>query len=237
MTIQIPRIIHQIWLGPLEPPLQAMQSWQELHPSWEYKLWTEQNIPQLKNQHAFDVSDNYPQKSDVLRYELLAKFGGVYVDADEYCLKPIDGLIAEFEATGLIAAYEGSLDRPELVANTVLACDKDNVFMWLMVNELDITKVGGAWEVTGPQYLTNMLAKHTPKLHLLPAKHFYPIHHRDKERRRIDLSLLAQDKDVYGVHLWSGTKRAYKPIWFRTPFKYLLYKIRKLLNKTFQVID
>lgn len=237
MTTQIPRIIHQIWLGPLEPPLQAMQSWQEQHPAWEYKLWTEQNIPHLKNQHAFDVSDNYPQKSDVLRYELLANFGGVYVDADEYCLKPIDGLLAEFEAAGLIAAYEGSLQRPELVANTVLACEKANSFMQAMVDELDISKPGGAWEITGPQYLTRMLDKYAPQIHLLPAKHFYPIHHRDAGRRRIELAELALDPDVYGVHLWSGTKRAYKPIWYKTPFKYLVYIVRKKLNKTFQVID
>jgi mannosyltransferase OCH1-like enzyme len=86
----IPRIIHQIWLGPLTPPSKALDSWKKKHPNWEYRLWTEDNLPNLKNQHAFDVSDNYPQKADILRYELLEQFGGVYVDADVHCIKPVD---------------------------------------------------------------------------------------------------------------------------------------------------
>ncbi len=233
----IPRIIHQIWLGPLEPPAKAMQTWVKLHPAWEYRLWTEKNIPQLKNQKAFDASDNYPQKSDILRYELLANMGGVYVDADEYCIKAIDQLVADNESTGLIAAYEGSLERPDLVANTVMACAANNGFMQNMVAEIDINKAGGAWELTGPQYLTDMLVKHDPSITILPAKHFYPIHHRDKEHRKIDLKLLALDSDVYGVHLWTGTKRAYKPIWYKNPFKYLFFRVREGLNKTFRVIN
>ncbi len=233
----IPRIIHQIWLGPLTPPVDAMATWQKFHPEWEYKLWTEQNLPRLDNQQAFDSSDNYPQKSDVLRYELLLKFGGVYVDADEYCLRPIDPLIGDMQQQGytFLAASEGSLDRPELVANTVLACSKNHAFMGKMVANIDINKPGEAWMLTGPQYLTDMLSKYKPELLLLPAKVFYPIHHRDKSQRKIDLAVLEQDPEIYGVHLWAGTKRAYKPTWYKQPLKYVIYRIRRALNKTFQI--
>jgi len=34
----IPKIIHQIWLGPLEPPIEVMETWQRLHPEWKYIL-------------------------------------------------------------------------------------------------------------------------------------------------------------------------------------------------------
>lgn len=233
----IPRIIHQIWMGPLEPPKSAMDSWRDLHPSWEVRVWNEQNLPSLKNKQAFADSDNYPQKSDILRYEILSQFGGVYVDADEYCLRPIDPLIDLIEKEGfdLAAAYEGSLDRPELIANTVLACSVGNEFMGKMVENIDIERDGGAWELTGPQYLTDQLAFYKPQIKLLSSKLFYPIHHRDKENRQIDLSKLKDDPEIYGVHLWAGTKRAYRPIWYKEPHKYLHYIVRKSLNKTFQI--
>lgn len=239
MTNHIPRIIHQIWMGPLEPPLEAMKSWQELHPDWEYRLWNEDNIPKLQNQEAFDLSDNYPQKSDILRYEILKRFGGVYIDSDEYCLKPIDVLMSEWDETGykLILGKEGSLDRPDLVANTVMVATPSHPFLDAMVDGIDVDRPGEAWELTGPQYLTNMLAEHKPEVHLLEAKVFYPIHHRDKENREISLSKLKQDPEIYGVHLWTGTKRAYKPVWYKQPFSYLLYVVRKKLNKTFQIAE
>ena len=239
MSTCFPRIIHQIWLGPLEPPIEAMESWKVLHPDWEYKLWNEANTPPLQNQDAFDQSDNYPQKSDILRYELLKRFGGVYVDSDEYCLKSIDPLVKEWELAGesLVAGREGSLDRPELVANTVMAAVASHEFLIKMVDEINVNKPGEAWELTGPQYFTDMIAKHCPSIHLLSPKVFFPIHHRDKKRRNIRLKDLECDPEIYGVHLWTGTKRAYKPKWYRQPLAYIWYVIRKKLNKTFQIVE
>ena len=36
----IPKIIHQIWLGPLPPPQRWLDSWRDHHPDWDYHLWT-----------------------------------------------------------------------------------------------------------------------------------------------------------------------------------------------------
>lgn len=52
----IPWIIHQVWIGPLEPPTKWLQTWQDLNPNWEYKLWTNEEIFGRKwhNQHIID---------------------------------------------------------------------------------------------------------------------------------------------------------------------------------------
>ncbi|KAF0698402.1 Aste57867_10970 [Aphanomyces stellatus] len=92
----IPKRIHQIWLGPA--PLDAfrewMKSWGALHPDWEYTLWTERDLGQwtLTNQMAFDAATNYGEKSDIWRYEILERHGGVYVDIDFECLRPLDAM-------------------------------------------------------------------------------------------------------------------------------------------------
>ena len=52
----IPKIIHQIWVGDQSKrPDDLIQTWIDLNPTWKHCLWTEDNIPQLKNQEQFDA--------------------------------------------------------------------------------------------------------------------------------------------------------------------------------------
>lgn len=91
---RIPKIIHQIWLGSPVPERykEWMNSWRIHHPEWLYVLWTDETVSYLKlhNQELYNKARNYGQKSDILRYELLYTFGGLYVDIDFRCLKPFD---------------------------------------------------------------------------------------------------------------------------------------------------
>ena len=43
---KIPKIIHQIWIGPKPPPTNFMDTWKNKHESegFEYIRWTEQEI-------------------------------------------------------------------------------------------------------------------------------------------------------------------------------------------------
>jgi mannosyltransferase OCH1-like enzyme len=237
MLESIPKIIHQIWLGPLKSPKEAMDSWVQNHPDWTYCLWTEDNLPVMVNYQAFLESDNYPQKADILRYELLYQFGGIYIDADVHCLKSIDTLYADWLEGGqyFVAANEGNKDNPDLMANTFIASSKGHPFLKSVIKGVDINKEGGAWEITGPKYFTEAIYNFKPVIKILPSKIFFPIHHGDKDQREINLEELKVDNQIYGVHLWSGTKRAYEPVWYKHPWKYLFLQIRKSLNKTFQI--
>lgn len=106
--IKIPQTIHFVWLGPNPFPkesLENVRSWVEFHPNWTFKLWTDRRRPlphprmELKLvsdfkfsrlRDCFDDSDNYAEKADVLRYEILSHEGGLYVDHDVKCFKPFD---------------------------------------------------------------------------------------------------------------------------------------------------
>lgn len=73
----IPRVFHRIWLGG-EMPEEFRgygETFRKLHPDWEMKLWTEENLPPLKNQREFDEARTFAQKADILRYELLYEQG------------------------------------------------------------------------------------------------------------------------------------------------------------------
>ena len=97
---RLPRLIHQIWLGPNPLPVQAKawaDGWRGHHPGWHYQLWTDGDAAALDmvNRDAFDSAGNFAMKSDILRYELLFRYGGLYCDLDFECLRPLGPLLAQ----------------------------------------------------------------------------------------------------------------------------------------------
>ena len=66
-----------------------------MHSNWTLKLWTDENIKDLNfdNRDIFDKADNYGMKSDILRYEILYREGGIYIDIDYECLQSIENII------------------------------------------------------------------------------------------------------------------------------------------------
>src|SRR5665647_30559 len=95
-TLKIPKIIHQIWIGTSVPPeFERFQaSCKRYHPDWEYRLWTQNDIPSLhmRNENLVHKSRNPGEISDLMRYEILYRYGGVYLDFDCECLQPLDAL-------------------------------------------------------------------------------------------------------------------------------------------------
>ncbi|MDN3506164.1 MAG: capsular polysaccharide synthesis protein [Simkaniaceae bacterium] len=91
---KIPKIIHQIWLGDKIPEdIQKCQAtWKELHPDWDYHLWTKEEVSflYLQNQRTYDSAQSTKEKSTLLRYEILHQFGGVFVENTTCCFKSID---------------------------------------------------------------------------------------------------------------------------------------------------
>jgi mannosyltransferase OCH1-like enzyme len=104
--LRIPKKLHFIWLGSNAFPVSSIanvDSWAKLHPDWEIYLWADwRRIPpharmQLRLVHDFsfaklkecyEKTNNLGEKADILRYEILYREGGVYVDHDVKCLKP-----------------------------------------------------------------------------------------------------------------------------------------------------
>ena len=97
-THSIPKILHRIWLGDAPVPAEYQQyadNWQRHHPDWEMRLWTDDNLPDLMFADAFASAGNFTIQSDLLRFEILYRHGGVYVDTDMDCLKNIEPLLTD----------------------------------------------------------------------------------------------------------------------------------------------
>jgi mannosyltransferase OCH1-like enzyme len=93
----IPKKIHQFWIGGTKLPdkyKRLSESWIKCNPDWEYRLWVDDDVEGLNmiNKTLYDKAHNVGIKSDILRYEILYKFGGISADTDFECLKSFNDL-------------------------------------------------------------------------------------------------------------------------------------------------
>ena len=127
----IPKKIHQIWIGPKQPPIIWCDSWRkryrEQYPGWEYKLWTDKEVATLKlrTQEYYDQEKMYQCKADLLRLEVLWNEGGIYIDADMVWLhKDLQDVRDAGKKTGFFCGYEpDTKDKPySVIGNSFIAC-------------------------------------------------------------------------------------------------------------------
>lgn len=96
----IPKIIHIIWIqGSDKLPRKYQSNIESIkthHATWEIKLWGETEIVDILSEDILSIYRDecvYAAKADIARYFILEKFGGVYLDVDTVCLRPMDNLI------------------------------------------------------------------------------------------------------------------------------------------------
>lgn len=98
----IPKIIHQTYINESIPEIwvDAQQSCIDLHPDYEYILWTDEMARDFVVAEypwfleTFDGYDYPIQRADSIRYFVLAHYGGIYIDLDDGCNRRLDPLLA-----------------------------------------------------------------------------------------------------------------------------------------------
>ncbi|KAF9008968.1 nucleotide-diphospho-sugar transferase [Cyathus striatus] len=97
----IPRIIHQTWKTEVLPDRwkNISQECRDMMPDYEYMLWTDEGSRQFIAEYYpwfLDTFDGYKfniQRADAIRYFVLHQYGGIYIDLDIGCLRPLDPLL------------------------------------------------------------------------------------------------------------------------------------------------
>ena len=210
----IPKKIHQIWLGSelSEKCKKLRQTILDLHPDWEYKLWQEEDIEKLglTNKKMYDASKNYGQKSDIARYEILYRFGGVYLDTDFECVKPLDDLHYRLDF------YVGCDYGPRfLIFNGLIGCSPGHPIMRECIESLDINKnclkgyLNNIQGTTGPFHITRCLLKKIKdagKCVIFPPEYFYPWPPHYCKMKTGDQSVEACiSANTYCIHYWHSS--------------------------------
>ena len=197
----IPKIIHYIWVGSEMPhDIQVIiDKNNKFFKKYEVKVWTEDNIPELNAfaKHAYDEK-KWAFVSDYLRFVILQKHGGVYLDTDMEVLKSLDDLLNNQCFSGwdrrhshVYAGIIGAVPNNEYINNIVESYNHINHKLY----------------PTSPEVMTECYKKYAKKetLNILPSKYFYPLLDGEKATE----SAL---EDAYTNHLWAESWRSYVPL-------------------------
>ncbi len=154
----IPKKIHLIWLGssPTEFVQNMFESWKRLHPTWQVKLWTDEDVWSfhLKNQKAYDTAKNWGEKSDIFRYEILEREGGIHADTDFECIKPFDDICKTADFFAGVGYSEGA----PFLYNGLIGCRAGHPIIKRCVDTLPIGNGNSDFlrilNTTGPTFFT-----------------------------------------------------------------------------------
>ena len=202
---RIPKIIHQIWLGSDVPEslISFMSSIQQTNPGYEYILWTDASVRdfEFKNKNLYYSCKNYGQKSDILRYAILEKYGGIYLDTDFAGCRSFDELLNLDFFTGV------SYDREPTMFNGLIGSSPGNSLI-VKLNDIKEVRDSDGMDViksTGPWYLTDKVFDNLndlERLAVLPLAYFYPYPNFDHDKTLGDDYRQYITEKTICVHLW-----------------------------------
>ena len=201
MSLSIPKVFHQVWLGDKPIPdkfRRFTQMWINLHPGWEMKMWSEQNIEfPLINQHCYDALSVPSQLCDVVKYETVSRYGGVYLDMDfepVRCIEPlldgVDAFGATEDGTHLSVGIFGSGPNSDFWGSVVDRLGSENVLHL----EPNVS--------TGPGVATRTLANDNEDVVVFDKSLFYPVSFEERDQPDL-FSNARQDPKVYAIHHWA----------------------------------
>jgi mannosyltransferase OCH1-like enzyme len=221
-NIPFEKIIHQIWIGPLKRPVELMDSWKTMNPDCKYMLWNEDEIKKhfpngLFNQKLYDSDIPYCGKADILRYEILYKFGGFYADADSKALRPLDSELFNHDLFTCYTA-DPEIKKGAYYGNCFCGAKKGSRIMKELIKHIsklpNNTKVttGNCYIILGPALFTNVINKWIETklfdIVIFPHYYFIPVHYNPNITKQYKF-----DKRIpYSTHLWGTTHG--------TPFNY-----------------
>ena len=189
-TLKIPKIIHQIWIGKNKMPVKWINTFRidflKNHPDWKYYLWTDDNIDQIINtmsdayKQCYHMDKSYHGRADILRYQILDNYGGIYIDADSIWLnnKDLTELIEKTNKYGMFIAQECKDCGKINYANGVIGCSKGNPLIKYIIQTLSTSypkckNMSPAYK-TGP-YLMDQTIGDIP-ITVFPYYYFYPVY-------------------------------------------------------------
>jgi hypothetical protein len=237
-----------------------MDTWKDKHPSYEYIRWNEEEIKHrgitFECQKQIDQMEELNGKADIIRWELLYKYGGIFLDADSICIKEFDDLL---EDNKCFFSYENEYVRGAgwgrgnptydlalantnpLVATGTMAFPPKHPLPRMAIDwikkqtTVSVKKTGlRAWLTVGPGLLTRCyFSKVWDDIKVLPSYYFLPIHASGLDYKGHGC--------IYAYQEWGSTKSNYDimnnielPNQFKEPNK----RVTKIIDgKEISVID
>lgn len=164
----VPRLLHQIWIGPRPPP-ETTEAWRRhaARHGLSYRLWREADLAAIGvDRHpvfqAMAARGDMPGAVDVARYAVLSQVGGLYLDCDWYPARETVSFHHRLPLVGLTCIAE---DIPRqtgagsvLLSNAFIAAPARHPLFTRLLDALPAALAAlpdaPAWWSTGPLLFT-----------------------------------------------------------------------------------
>lgn len=206
----IPHIFHWIWVGRHPIPelfVRFQQTWFRDYPGWKFLLWRDKHIPELLPDNLVHIVNTMPDEwylieaPDIMRYAILQKHGGIYLDMDMESLRSFESIINQ------VKAFVGiEWDNPQSIGSAIIGAEPNHPMFDRL---LSLIPENRHWDDpfvrTGPQFLNDNHGQDVDSLTMFPREYFYPIGWNE-------MPLLPRARELYpqayAVHHWVNSWRA-----------------------------
>ena len=219
----VPKIIHQIWVGPRPIPTKWTQTWEKFctENGFTYKLWGEAEINTLLKHHPakdlYDTQQQHSAKSDIARFEILAAHGGIYVDADTVFLSQNVKHLLNWK--GLVVVPDPDPNN-KLIRTGIIGCTQGHPFIKFLSETMN-TVIGSrqkmfgyayeaSWITTGPAYFSEAFLLMKPEASILDPLLFYPSDWGEKDMEKSLDEIRREHPKAATFHYGYGKKRLHE---------------------------
>lgn len=175
---------------------QFWESFRSRHPDYEFKTWRDPiDKEDFELSHLWESCGNGAQLADLVRLEVVYRYGGIYVDADMECV----GRFQDFSGSSLFIGTEDG-DR---ATNAIFGASKGHPELRKIIDYLKgFEKLPAgipANVATGPELFSRHL-RFSENVLVLPRTVFYPIPHGHHDQPDGNLP-----SRTLTVHHWDGS--------------------------------
>ena len=218
---KIPKTFHYIWSSPFLNETnksnvevrvrENIQTCLELHPNWSFTIWTDdlvrREFPELVD---LLIAAAVPSViSDVLRMNILARYGGIYLDTDFLCVRSFEPLLKQQYCTAFAGSEEAQQDNvfDYVVSSGLIGSTAGHFLLRRAAKKILSVALGPETPniKTGPFFLAKMIRQYNISSDCLYVYNKRLFYHCDFSQRKQCHSKLAEykkDPGIYAIHLW-----------------------------------
>ncbi len=177
----IPKVLHFVWVGnqALRPD-ECINTWRQLNPSYEIMVWDNDAFARHPWHNIEHIHEMIPRElngvADIMRYEILYHHGGIALDADSRCVRPLEDWLLE---PSEFVCWENEFVRPGLLACGAMGSVPHSPFFGQIIHDIfaaDSITGDVAWKTVGPLRLTKTWMENRYPLTVYPSHYFIPNH-------------------------------------------------------------
>lgn len=208
----IPKLIHHIWIGNNNLPEEFkkfLSGWKEVYYDFEFIFWDNKKIDLeliVDDTISKYYYGNYKLafKCDLLRFKILEKYGGIYIDVDTECLRKMPEHFFDYN---FFSGYQPNNE----IAIGIMGSSKNEKLVKQFNNDVleNINKNYNTnfdnllHEVSGPAFFTKIAKQYESDSNykFFEPNYFYPYGWWEMQRRNENFKVTCPD--AYSVHHWA----------------------------------